>query len=971
MSVPVELLVSQLKDATSASNRISILKRIKNLVIGHQNKNSFATQDFVLPLLEQCSRTDTDRNHNAGIGGIGSPSTDHELIRLEAIHIIGSLAHDGRRVSETLLRNSALAALLTNTCPQSNSATLVLATLRVLFVLANTALLSTLYDPTLIESYSELIFAEPYVTSLRLILSQKGSSIVVENQVALVASLVTKLCRTEHHRKRLFDEGILDALAKALARVIIDQGVAHPGRDCRARIESEQRSSTLDCTGASDITSILQALVAVIGNSNERARSLAYSGIILETLSRPTVDSGRPARGLKTDHGSPLSLHSQLTFTSIDNLVPKTPDSVAAIQQTSRFMGAPSSIQASVLDPVLLSDQNMAVDLTTYDGSLLIDEKEKESPLIPYLIWLARVTKGAERLMAAQLLTSLYRSGMAAEHRQIDIGLLVIPVLSQQLHHLGSLEEEDAKTMLLIEEIPSVLASLAGDSEYLQKAAFDAGAVTSLSSLLKYSFDPITINTASWTPLSHKSIQGSISDETEDLIEEKIARPLYHRLKVRENVLKAIASCSPLKDEYRKTLVGQGIMPFIVESLNLRLQKPIIEIASQGSSPRIQKSMEMGELTKSNIPNSMPVLVAACSIVRHLSRSPSLLRTTLVDHGVVRPIFELLTHSNLELQTAATAAVINLVTEMSPMREDLLKAGVLKVLCQLAHSRNSKLRYHALWALKHLIQASGIETKKECLGELGQEWLIDVISKADDDDNLRKPDIDGDSNMETAGDYVYGDPGATLEIASSHQTPSMDEDSAARTKKDKLSILEQSLDFLRNLIGGFDSSGTNNTADMIDSLFHECGEDVIFDILTAKIRPRASMGSEFSACTSLGEQLMFPEPEIIVNVQYILVNIAASVPRHREAIVRRTELLELLLRHFEHPAREVRLSLCWLVVNLTWVENDHDETEQFNRVKELAKLGYLSKLDCLLKDADLDVRERAKTALFQMRAQST
>jgi hypothetical protein len=40
-----------------------------------------------------------------------------------------------------------------------------------------------------------------------------------------------------------------------------------------------------------------------------------------------------------------------------------------------------------------------------------------------------------------------------------------------------------------------------------------------------------------------------------------------------------------------------------------------------------------------------------------------------VDNGVVMPIFNLLSHSDIEVQIAATATVCNIVTEFSPMRE--------------------------------------------------------------------------------------------------------------------------------------------------------------------------------------------------------------------------------------------------------------------------------------------------------------
>jgi hypothetical protein len=66
--------------------------------------------------------------------------------------------------------------------------------------------------------------------------------------------------------------------------------------------------------------------------------------------------------------------------------------------------------------------------------------------------------------------------------------------------------------------------------------------------------------------------------------------------------------------------------------------------------------------------NPDSVLIAACKVTRSLSRSVSVLRTSLIDHGVAQPTFELLTHQNVKVQIAATKVITNLVLDVSPMR---------------------------------------------------------------------------------------------------------------------------------------------------------------------------------------------------------------------------------------------------------------------------------------------------------------
>ena len=45
-----------------------------------------------------------------------------------------------------------------------------------------------------------------------------------------------------------------------------------------------------------------------------------------------------------------------------------------------------------------------------------------------------------------------------------------------------------------------------------------------------------------------------------------------------------------------------------------------------------------------------------------------MLRTSLIDHGIANPVFDLLTHQSVKVQIAATEVITNLVLEVSPMR---------------------------------------------------------------------------------------------------------------------------------------------------------------------------------------------------------------------------------------------------------------------------------------------------------------
>lgn len=324
-------------------------------------------------------------------------------------------------------------------------------------------------------------------------------------------------------------------------------------------------------------------------------------------------------------------------------------------------------------------------------------------------------------------------------------------------------------------------------------------------------------------------------------------------------------------------------------------------------------------------------------------------------------------------------------------------------MCEHAHSGNVKLRLNALWALKHLVQSAGNDVKKTCLEELGQGWLVQLICDDTEDEALSSNgpsfkvlNVDTDEDMQMdhfdeddeesrmtdsigalgqstrTSSTVVGSSGLGVSplVANNRLAilRELETNPARRARKDDIAVQEQGLDFIRNLIGGFNNVGTSETSEMIDFLFSALGQDQIFEILASKLRSKViNPFSKRGPSNNNETKVVPPQAEIIAAVEYILVHMAASVPRHRQLVIAQTELLKLLVPQFSHPSKEVRLALCWLVINLTWVDDAHDGQACAQRAQELKKLGFLSKLEALEHDCELDVRERAKTAVFQMK----
>ena len=106
-------------------------------------------------------------------------------------------------------------------------------------------------------------------------------------------------------------------------------------------------------------------------------------------------------------------------------------------------------------------------------------------------------------------------------------------------------------------------------------------------------------------------------------------------------------------------------------------------------------------------------------------------------------------------------------------------------------------------------------------------------------------------------------------------------------------------------------------------------------------------------------------PELLLTTVFILVHIAAGTPRHRSILISEQTLLRSVLPLFSHTDRRLRVACVWLVSNLTWVDNASDTPAARIRALELRALGFEERLRVAASDPELDVRERAKTALDQ------
>ncbi|KAI0999956.1 hypothetical protein K3495_g8242 [Podosphaera aphanis] len=1011
--------ITKLHNASSISEQIIILKSLKYTITGHPLVKEFVvtrgTLDSITKLAYNKPGVKKD-DLSSNLSQDSRSLNEDELSRLLALQIIASIALEGPRFVAPLHSSGVLPALLSNICPENNPLLLVLASLKALSNLSDSSALIKSPRALTVFAIADDVFTRKHLKSLCTILSQESASNDVQSQISITASLISKICREEHHQQILANFGVLDVLATRLAGFVVGAGLVIPGAEVLAARDNLVDHIPKPAPPNADFALIADAIFTIIANSKLRCSQLIFSSSILTIfpVSKPTelnfIHNRQPAWNnfnLLDPDGN------QAQFNWMDCLLPHIPQPQSKLSSSggSAFppLGTTGSTENLNLNRRSSINKHKAplnpsweelkgLESDSNQADLKIDHGDLESPLISYLMLFIRSRSGLDRLMASAVLASLYRAGLTHKKREIEIGFMIVPLLIQMLDKsfvspLGREESDQQLHSSVKETVPLILAMLMTDSEHLQKAAFTAGIVHRLSLLLKSSYEHISdaINTVPWSPFpeseqNHKNKFVRLGNDGQSPL-------LVHKIKVRESSLKAIAALVPFKDEYRKNVVDQGLIPLIVESLlpqSKKLSSKILEEKSTSLTVELSDSIAKRGCDR----NPSNVLIAACAAVRALSRSVSVLRTTLIDNGVAEPVFQLLLHPEIEVQIAATATVINLLTDVSPMRDTIAKAGVLKILCDHAKSRDARLRLNAVWALKHFVQGVDNEMKRQCFEELGQGWLVHLICDDTEDVALLSKDklgslspstndIDGDIEMTPSEDqnsimlsnfnnHKNCDKSSfSRNISVKHAKLRLmalrdsEMDPARKARKDDVAVQEQGLDFIRNLIGGVGQGGTE-ASDMIDFLLDALGQERVFEILASKLRPKAINPYNRKTPRSGESKVIPPQTEIIIAVSYILVHMAASIPRHRQLIIAQTELLKLLVPQFNHSNVEVRLALCWLVTNLTWMDDQTDEQSCAHRASELRKLGFLAKLEMLEHDSELSVRDRAKSALWQM-----
>lgn len=307
--------------------------------------------------------------------------------------------------------------------------------------------------------------------------------------------------------------------------------------------------------------------------------------------------------------------------------------------------------------------------------------------------------------------------------------------------------------------------------------------------------------------------------------------------------------------------------------------------------------------------------------------------------------------------------------------------------------------------------------KIQCLDELGVGFLMQTLNGEPNKPAMGTPnaageqvdllnavdephmDVDEEASSEEDEDIMTDDipsmrrhqrPGSrytsAINIRDRLQQIKNDEmDPRLKLEREDQAIQMQCLDFIRNFCSEEKQSG-----EMIDHLLKTYGHSRFFEMLDSKIRPKTSPATSSSPSTQTQSQTeptpsywpgttqqrppfpsspsaqpnwtLYQSWEILKAAVFIFVHLANGRPHHRSLLLSQTSLMRHVLALFSYPNRDVRLGCTWMVINLVWVEDHTDENATRERARMLRDMGFESAVNALTRDADLDVRERAKTA---------
>ncbi|KAI8916597.1 armadillo-type protein [Powellomyces hirtus] len=327
---------------------------------------------------------------------------------------------------------------------------------------------------------------------------------------------------------------------------------------------------------------------------------------------------------------------------------------------------------------------------------------------------------------------------------------------------------------------------------------------------------------------------------------------------------------------------------------------PAIRVSSCGHAERVTEGF-------------LRAIAAICSLREEC-------RKQVIDAKLLPHIVNAMSHPNRRIRSAACECTRSLSRSVKNLRTSLVDAGVAIPLFKLLSDESEDVQLTASATLCNIVLDFS-PMKKTVLENGGVERLVDLAKSMDD--RLRLNAVWALKNL-----LFQADSDTKTRVMQELQWDGL----LSLIDDAETGIQEQALNLLRNLACGKEVD--------IEQVFEGLGEERVLDILEAKLTKSAS------------------HDDIVLQALYVIVNVATGNQRHKSAIMNRESILLSVWGFMSHSKSSIRVATIWCIINLTWT----DDVGSQERVARLRALGFEPRLQNMMEDLNMDVKDRVKTA---------
>jgi hypothetical protein len=625
--VPQSLTI--LASATNSEDRLRALKQLKNDIIGHESRKEVIIHNGVAKILAQCLNDEDDR------------------ILLQAIHVVTSLSNAGNAYIAPLVNAGIVTALCYIFEDSANPPKTKLVALRALAIIVQ----NLGKDP--FEYYTTLrndVYFEITSPSIvQLFANHLAGNTNTPQDVdffSLILEIVSHTAFGNEARQRTFVQyGVLDILASKLAAWIVTYQEDFRKDFPYHVLERLSSAPPRDC-----LTDLLLTIAPLVEESQYRSLRFLFSRDINAILPTSTSLLGTDQDSMNIDTPQ-LSHPWERLLPQLTTLPTPVPSHNYKSENFKKSFPALNTFNQSA----------PRVPFVSLGNSWSRNPNEPSSHLLAWLVYMARSTQGNERLAVLWLLSVLVKATELSVGFGKPLGLLVVPIILRLITDEPSAPQEKNTTGITPELI---LAEFINNSNSLQMAAFEGEAIKPLTSRLRKAFDVIRSQpTTMWSPEpSPKTAPTRSLTSPTELGPLTPTKLISDTLLFRAHAIEALASISEKENTNRTDTIKTGIMSSVIDALNPYPVDP------NATDPDFRYVKRIDDIDPKQ-GNPTYVLKAALALLLALSRSTHVLRTSLIDNQIAKPVLALVQHEDMSVKLAATDVLINLLLHFSPMKE--------------------------------------------------------------------------------------------------------------------------------------------------------------------------------------------------------------------------------------------------------------------------------------------------------------